>query len=209
MRPRTETFGPASRRSHPGLPQQVRACGRSAAGFSLPHGPSKLRSPQAVILFLKNLLFTAFVAGFVAGWMPFRLFDRFARPPEVWAWPQWLGGLLLLSGVLMFLLCVWLFGSYGRGTPAPIDAPKKLVQRGPYRWVRNPMYLAVLTIITGEAVFFQSWHIGIYLLCLACAFQIFVMLYEEPALSFSFGAMYEDYRRDVPRWLPRPPSPRP
>jgi protein-S-isoprenylcysteine O-methyltransferase Ste14 len=162
-----------------------------------------------VLLFFKNLVFTAFVAGFVAGWLPFRLFERHARLPAAWAWHHWLGALLLLIGAGMFLGCVWLFGSYGRGTPAPIDAPKKLVQRGPYRWVRNPMYLAVLTIIAGEALFFRSWHIGIYLLCLACIFQLFVMLYEEPTLSFHFGALYEDYRRDVPRWLPRPPRPRP
>lgn len=162
-----------------------------------------------MILFFKNLLFTAFAAGFVAGWIPFRLFERYARLPVMWMWHHWLGTVLLLTGAAVFLLCVWLFGSYGRGTPAPIDAPQKLVQRGPYRWVRNPMYLAMLTIITGEAVFFLSWHLGVYLLLLACAFQLFVMLYEEPALSFNFGAMYEDYRRDVPRWLPRPPRPRP
>jgi protein-S-isoprenylcysteine O-methyltransferase Ste14 len=69
------------------------------------------------------------------------------------------------------------------------------------------MYLAVLTIVTAEAVFLQSWHIVVYLVCLACAVHLMVVLYEESALRLRFGAIYEDYRREVPRWMPRKPRP--
>jgi protein-S-isoprenylcysteine O-methyltransferase Ste14 len=69
------------------------------------------------------------------------------------------------------------------------------------------MYLAVLTMVGAEALFLYSWHIAVYLICLACVIHLFVMLYEESALRIRFGAIYEDYRREVPRWLPRKPRP--
>lgn len=159
-----------------------------------------------VVLLLKNLLFTLVVPGFVVGWVPLRVFER--RP----VWPANLDGrhalglLLGALGLAVYLHCLWLFATRGRGTPLPLDPPRKLVQRGIYRWVRNPMYLAVLMLVAAEAAFLGSWRIGIYWICLACIFQIFVMVHEEPALSFRFGAMYEDYKRAVPRWLPRPPK---
>jgi protein-S-isoprenylcysteine O-methyltransferase Ste14 len=81
------------------------------------------------------------------------------------------------------------------------------MRRGPYQWVRNPMYLAVLALVGAEAVFLQSWHIVVYWVCLACAVHLMVVLYEESALRMQFGALYEDYLRDVPRWLPRKPRP--
>jgi protein-S-isoprenylcysteine O-methyltransferase Ste14 len=158
-----------------------------------------------VILVLKNLLFTLLVPGFVVGWLPLRLFERRARWPESLEPPHWLGLGLGALGFALYVHCLWLFMTKGRGTPAPIDPPRKLVQRGLYRWVRNPMYLAVLVMVAAEALFLRSWHIGVYWICLACVFQLFVMLHEEPALSFRFGAMYEDYKRAVPRWIPRPP----
>lgn len=161
-----------------------------------------------MLIFVKNLLFIAIVPGFVAGWVPLHWFERYPRWPEgSWRWQNSLGSIVAVIGLGVFLHCVWLFATKGRGTPAPIDPPKKLVHRGLYRWVRNPMYLGVLLVIGGEMVFFLSWHIAVYLLCLSCAFQAFVVLYEEPALSTQFGAMYEDYRREVPRWWPRRPKP--
>lgn len=160
-----------------------------------------------MILFLKNLLFTVVVPGFVAGWVPLHWFERHPRWPEQWQWQHWAGAAVLAVGLAIYLHCVWLFATRGHGTPAPIDPPKKLVQRGLYRWMRNPMYVGVLTIVAGEAVFFWSIHISVYLFCLGCCFHIWVLLYEEPALDYSFGAMYTDYRREVPRWWPRRPTP--
>lgn len=159
-------------------------------------------------LFLKNLLFTVLVPGFVAGWMPLVFLLRQARLPAAWTARHYAAIPLLLAGVALYLACVWLFGANGRGTPAPIDPPKKLVMRGPYRWVRNPMYLAVLLFVLGEALFFWHFILVLYLVFLGSALQVFVMLFEEPGLQRRFGAMYSDYCNATSRWLPRPPKPR-
>ncbi len=158
-------------------------------------------------LFLKNLAFTLIVPGFVVGWVPLHWFERHPQWPAVWRGPQYAGGGLALVGVAAFLSCQWLFATRGQGTPALIDPPKKFVRRGLYKWVRNPMYLAILALVGAEALFLPSWHIAVYLVCLACVFHLFVLAYEEEALRRNFGAMYEDYKRDVPRWLPRKPRP--
>jgi protein-S-isoprenylcysteine O-methyltransferase Ste14 len=158
-------------------------------------------------LFLKNVVFTVFIPGFVAGWVPLRWFERRPQWPEEWRAPHYAGAIFVVLGVIIYLHCQWLFATRGQGTPAPIDPPKKLVRRGLYKWVRNPMYLAVFTVLVGETVFLRSGHIAVYFVCLVCAVHVFVLLVEEESLRRRFGAMYEDYRRDVPRWLPRKPKP--
>ncbi len=159
-------------------------------------------------LLLKNLLFTVLVPGFVAGWVPWVFLLRRAAPPEVWSPRQYSAVPLFLAGAGLYLACVWLFAANGRGTPAPINPPKKLVMRGPYRWVRNPMYLAVLLVVAGEAVFFWHLTLALYLVFLASAFQVFVVAVEEDQLRRRFGAVYSDYCNGTNRWLPRPPRPR-
>jgi protein-S-isoprenylcysteine O-methyltransferase Ste14 len=160
-------------------------------------------------LLLKNLIFTAVVPGFVVGWVPFQWFARYAQWPAHWAPRQWLAAIIFVLGAVVFLHCQWLFFSRGQGTPAPIDPPKKFVRRGLYKWVRNPMYLGVLAMVGSEALFLRSFDVLIYFICLTCAVHLFVVLYEENSLRFRFGAMYEDYKRDVSRWLPRRPRPLP
>lgn len=158
-------------------------------------------------LFLKNLFFTALVPGFVAGWVPLVFLLRHAALPDEWTARHFAALPVLLAGALLYLACVWLFGRYGRGTPAPIDPPRKLVMRGPYRWVRNPMYLALLLLVLGEAVFFWHLTLALYLVFLASAFQLFVVAVEEDSLRRRFGAIYSDYCNVTNRWLPRPPRP--
>ena len=158
-------------------------------------------------LFLKNLLFTVLVPGFVAGWVPLVFLLRRAELPAAWTIRHYAALPLLLVGAGLYLACVWLFGANGRGTPAPIDPPKKLVMRGPYRWVRNPMYLAVLLIALGEVVFFWNLTLALYLVFLASAFQVFVVAVEEDSLRRRFGAIYSDYCNVTNRWLPRKPRP--
>ncbi len=158
-------------------------------------------------LFLKNLFFTVLVPGFVAGWVPLAFLLRHAALPDAWTARHFAALPVLLAGALLYLACVWLFGTYGRGTPAPIDPPRKLVMRGPYRWVRNPMYLALLLLVLGEAVFFWHLTLALYLVFLASAFQLFVVAVEEDSLRRRFGAMYSDYCNVTNRWLPRPPRP--
>ena len=160
-------------------------------------------------LFLKNLLFTLLVPGVVVWWVPLHWFERYPRwpVPAAWGGPQYAALALAALAAALFLWCQGLFAVRGRGTPAPFDPPKKFIRRGPYKWVRNPMYLAVFALVAAEALFLRSWHIGVYLVLLACLIHVWVLVYEEEALRRNFGAMYEDYRREVPRWLPRPPRP--
>ena len=103
----------------------------------------------------------------------------------------------------MYLWCAWDFATAGQGTPAPIDAPKHLVVRGLYRFVRNPMYVGVLLMLTGESRAFRSLRILIYAAIVFVFFNLFVIFYEEPALTRKFGAEYDEYMRRVPRWIPR------
>ena len=86
---------------------------------------------------------------------------------------------------------------------APIDAPKKLVVRGLYRYTRNPIYVGVLTVLLGWCVMFRGMNLLIYAFCVAVCFHLFVVFYEERRLRLQFGAEYDDYRAKVGRWLPR------
>jgi len=158
-------------------------------------------------LFLKNLVFTVVVPGFVAGWVPFVFLLHRPELPAGWTLRHFAALPFLLAGLVVYLSCLWLFGAYGRGTPAPIDPPRKLVMRGPYRWVRNPMYLGVLLVVIGEAVFFWRIPLALYVVCLASAFQLLVVGIEEPSLRRRFGAIYSDYCNATNRWLPRRPRP--
>jgi protein-S-isoprenylcysteine O-methyltransferase Ste14 len=160
-----------------------------------------------VSLFLKNLFCTVLGFGLVAGWVPLRWFEQHPHWPASWRWTHWVGLSGFLGGVTVSLCCIWLLASKGRGTLFFLLPPQRLVQRGLYAWVRNPMDLGLFAIVGGEALFFWSIHLGIYFVCLVCVVHLVVTLYEESALSYQFGAMYEDYKRTVPRWLPRKPRP--
>jgi protein-S-isoprenylcysteine O-methyltransferase Ste14 len=106
-------------------------------------------------------------------------------------------------GLGLLLWCVRDFFVSGKGTLAPWDPPKHLVVVGLYRFIRNPMYVAVLTTVLGWSVAFHSAWVGLYLLLLVIGFHLRVVLYEEPWLRRQFGAEWEAYSASVPRWLPR------
>jgi len=114
-----------------------------------------------------------------------------------------LGSILILCGLTIMVLTISSFMRIGKGTLAPWSPTKKLVVRGLYRYVRNPMILGVLTVLLGEALCLQSTNILIW----ACAFfvinTIYFILYEEPNLEERFGGEYRDYKNQVPRWWPR------
>ncbi len=123
---------------------------------------------------------------------------------EIAPWPLALvGGAMLAFGLCMIGWTVALFAGVGRGTLAPWDPPERLVVRGPYRYVRNPMITGVGTILAGEALFFRSWGIAIQLVIFAVVNAIYFPLVEEPGLRERFGVEYEEYCARVPRWLPR------
>lgn len=116
-----------------------------------------------------------------------------------------IGFLPMVTGAFVALRCIWNFIFIGRGTPAPFDAPKTLVTRGFYRYVRNPMYLGVGLVLIGEAILLASlsWQIVVYGVALFAIVNLFIMLYEEPTLTRLFGEEYLIYHQNVPRWIPR------
>ena len=155
---------------------------------------------------LKTLIFSILVPGTVAGVIPWLLLQRSGGVvllmPSIWI----IGFLPLLLGVGLYLWCAGAFTFIGKGTPAPIDAPKVLVVEGPYRWVRNPMYIAVLSVVIGEAILFRSFLLVGYALLVAGVVHLFVVFVEEPSLRRQFGASYQAYLRTVSRWLPHFPQ---
>jgi protein-S-isoprenylcysteine O-methyltransferase Ste14 len=114
-----------------------------------------------------------------------------------------LGGLLIAAGLYVLLDSFARFAFRGLGTPAPIFPTRHLVVSGLYRYVRNPMYLAVLSLILGQGLVFGDVHVLEYGIAVWTAFYLFVRVYEEPTLRNTFGPEYEDFCTNVSRWIPR------
>src|SRR5262249_13342212 len=123
--------------------------------------------------------------------------------PPLFLLARVLGIAALLIGVAVIAEAMVRFVRQGYGTPAPFDAPKRLVVAGLYRYVRNPMYLGVLAAIVGPGLCVGSGQVLAYAALVAGFFHLFVVFYEEPHLASLFGADYDTYRREVRRWLPR------
>jgi protein-S-isoprenylcysteine O-methyltransferase Ste14 len=162
---------------------------------------------QKAFALLKTAIFTVVVPGTVAFYVPYLLarrgHDLLAPPQSAW---QFLGVLPLAAGVAIYLWCAWDFAVTGLGTPLPIDAPRVLIVKGMYRYVRNPMYVGALNVVLGWAIWFSSGAMLIYLACFWLAASLFVLFYEEPHLRSVFGTQYEGYCRRVNRWLPKLPA---
>ena len=156
-----------------------------------------------MILF-KTLIFTLVGPGSFTVWIPYFLLSSHVElfPFKAQAFRP-VGAVLMALGVVFYGWCAWNFAFVGRGTPAIIDPPKKLVLRGLYRFVRNPMYIGMSLIMMGESLFFSSSTLGVYALLIWIGFHLFVLCYEEPHLKKKFGASYEEYCRTIPRWIPR------
>jgi protein-S-isoprenylcysteine O-methyltransferase Ste14 len=151
---------------------------------------------------LKTLLFTIIIElGLVTVGIPYLLLRRNQLFTFNIGWLKIPGLFLMAAGFTIYLICAWDFTVHGKGTPAPIDPPKVLVARGLYKFTRNPMYVGVVTMIVGEAVFFESGNILLYSLVVSLAFHLRVIYYEEPTLRRLFGQSYEEYCRSVPRWF--------
>ena len=114
-----------------------------------------------------------------------------------------IGPMLIIAGVPGVVDSFARFALQGLGTPAPIAPTQKLVVTGLYRYVRNPIYVGVAAVIFGQALLFGDWRLLWYAALLWLFFHVFVLVYEEPTLKQTFGAQYEDFRANVPRWVPR------
>lgn len=155
------------------------------------------------MLVLRSLFFALLLPGTVTLVIPYSILAP-QGPITVprWAVPQFMGSLLIGAGAAVLIRCIVDFARVGRGTLAPVDAPRQLVVRGLYRYVRNPMYVGVLSILLGEAALFQSAPLIMYAVIWLLVVNLFVIFYEEPALRRQFGESYEHYRRSVGRWIP-------
>jgi protein-S-isoprenylcysteine O-methyltransferase Ste14 len=154
-------------------------------------------------LALRSLAWTLLLPGVVAGYIPWRFFGL-SRVRLDWSDPLYLVGLLLIVlGAALLLACILEFAHSGRGTLSPMDPPQQLVVRGLYRWVRNPMYLSVFTIVLGEWLLTRSRGMLTWWAAFFVAANLFVLGYEEPVLRRKFGQEYVAYTRRVGRWLPR------
>ena len=156
-------------------------------------------SRPAALLF--SALFLVVAPGTLAGFIPWWLTGWPA--PDGPLWLQGIGALAILAGLALLLECFGRFALQGRGTPAPIAPPDRLIVTGAYRRVRNPMYVAVVTMVLGQAALFADWRLAAYALILWLGFHIFVLAYEEPTLRRSFPKDYEAFFTAVPRWRPR------
>jgi protein-S-isoprenylcysteine O-methyltransferase Ste14 len=149
-------------------------------------------------------------SGFVAlllVYVPAELLRRSGiRGPDSFGALQAVGAALVAAGVSLMVWCLLSFVFRGRGTAAPFDPPRALVVEGPYRWVRNPMYLGAMVSLLGAAVYYGSPWLLAYLAAFALWAHLFVVGYEEPHLRGTFGEDYAAYLGRVRRWLPGRPS---
>jgi protein-S-isoprenylcysteine O-methyltransferase Ste14 len=165
-------------------------------------------APEAYNVFVRkifavmgSLVFLPIAPGVVAGYVPWIIsrweFDASPLPL------RWLGGIVTAIGVTLLLDCVRRFALQGIGTPAPVFPTRNLVITGMYRYVRNPMYVAVVTTILGQGLLFDNAGVLEYGAIIWLLFHAFVLIYEEPKLRATFGGQYEAFCAQVPRWIPR------
>ena len=154
---------------------------------------------------LRSLLWTILLPGVVAGYVPWRWLGLDRVQVNAIDVRQIAGLVAIAAGAALLGLCVFEFARTGRGTLSPLDPPRRLVVRGLYRYVRNPMYLAVTMALLGEALLAGSRSLALYWAVWFFCVNLFVMLYEEPELERQFGREYAAYRARVGRWIPRRP----
>jgi protein-S-isoprenylcysteine O-methyltransferase Ste14 len=153
---------------------------------------------------LGTLVFLVAAPGFVAGLVPFWISGWRAEPPFFGIWFFRVAGALLITvGAVGLLDSFARFALQGLGTPAPVAPTRHLVVTGLYRYVRNPMYVAVACAILGQAFLLGNVRLLAYAVVVWAAFYVFVRVYEEPTLRASFGSEYESFCAAVPRWIPR------
>lgn len=140
----------------------------------------------------------------LAGLVPWSITDWQLRSPFLGLeLTRGFGAIMVFAGVSVLVDAFARFALQGLGTPAPIAPPRNLVVTGLYRYVRNPIYIAVVAIILGQAVLMGDWRLIVYGALLWLAFHAFVVGVEEPTLDRTFGSEYEAFRAAVPRWIPR------
>jgi protein-S-isoprenylcysteine O-methyltransferase Ste14 len=156
-----------------------------------------------MFVLVRALTYATLFVGLVLVFLPAQLLPSPVARPETIGGPEVAGMVVAVAGAAIALWCILGFAVVGRGTPAPFDPPQRLVVRGPYAVVRNPMYIGAGLALGGASLFYRSLPLLGYTAALFAVTHLFVLLYEEPTLRRSFGADYETYCRQVGRWWPR------
>jgi protein-S-isoprenylcysteine O-methyltransferase Ste14 len=157
-----------------------------------------------MFLLARTATYSTLFVGLLLVFVPGRILERsgIVRPAQLGA-VEYAGIAVGVAGGALALWCIVTFVLVGRGTPAPFDPPRKLVVRGPYRFIRNPMYLGAALALCGAALFYRSTPLFGYAVVFLLATHVFVVWYEEPTLMGLFGAEYEAYQARVGRWVTR------
>src|SRR5678815_4095867 len=159
---------------------------------------------QRTIAVLGSAVFFVVAPFTLAGLVPWSITGWQLRPPFLGLeLTRGIGAIMILAGVPGLVDSFARFALQGLGTPAPIAPTQNLVVTGLYRYVRNPIYVALVAVILGQAALFGDQRLLLYGVLVWLAFHAFVVGYEEPALVGTFGTEYEDFRANVPRWIPR------
>jgi protein-S-isoprenylcysteine O-methyltransferase Ste14 len=160
--------------------------------------------PRKMLAIVGSAIFLVIAPGFVAGVMPWWISHWHVNPPFL-GMPlfRFVGGILITLGVIGLLDSFRRFALQGVGTPAPVFPTCHLVVTGLYRYVRNPMYVAVVFTILGQGLILGNVALLEYGGTVWLLFHLFVLAYEEPTLKATFGSEYETFRAEVPRWIPR------
>lgn len=158
---------------------------------------------RKILAILGSATFFVLAPGIVAGLAPWWI-SRSGRDTTSLSWPlQALGLMLIATGTVVLLDSFARFALRGLGTPAPVFPTRCLVVTGLYRHVRNPMYLGVVAVILGQSLLLGNVRVLAYGGFVCLAFHLFVLMYEEPTLRAKYGPEYEEFCRNVPRWVPR------
>ncbi len=156
-----------------------------------------------MFILMRAITYAGLFIGFVLVFLPARLisWSGVSAQPS-FGFTQAIGMVVVGLGGALALWCVLTFALLGKGTPAPFDPPRRLVIRGPYRFVRNPIYLGAAMALAGAALFYESSALAGYAGAFILVTHAFVLLYEEPTLRSTFGTEYDGYCRRVRRWRP-------
>jgi protein-S-isoprenylcysteine O-methyltransferase Ste14 len=164
----------------------------------------ELHFRPVIFVLVRAVVWSTLFVGVVLWFLPASVLAAAGiRGPASFGALQVVGIALGVVGLALAVGCVVAFAFVGRGTPAPFDPPRRLVVRGPYRAVRNPMYLDAGVYLAGFALFYRSTGVALYALAFLIVMRTFVVLYEEPMLRRTFGHDYEAYCERVGRWWPR------
>ena len=150
-----------------------------------------------------------YASGFVFVWWWIVTSVRFLDARIGFQIPDWMkfpGIIIAILGALIALWCISAFAFFGKGTPAPFDAPREFVAAGPYKYVRNPMYIGAVAVIIGAGLIMRSPSALVVAVFFVALTHILVLLYEEPTLEQKFGDSYLEYKSVVNRWLPKSPK---